>query len=57
MPLLPNRAMRLTVSADAESENAECLLMFDTAIVEERQAAAWLSCVKSTIENPLRLFV
>jgi e3 binding domain len=57
MPLLPDRAMRLTASANAESENAECLLILDAAIVEERLAAAWFACVKSTIENPLRLFV
>jgi hypothetical protein len=57
MPLLPDRAMRLTVSADATSERAECLLIFDAAIVEARPAVAWLSSVKSTIENPLRLFV
>jgi pyruvate/2-oxoglutarate dehydrogenase complex dihydrolipoamide acyltransferase (E2) component len=57
MPLLSSRAMRLTVSADATGEHAECLLIFDAAIVEGRLAAAWLACVKSAIENPLRLFV
>ena len=56
-PLLPGRAMRLTVSLDAPGDHAECLLTIDSASVDEAIAAAWLATLKSVIEQPLRLFV
>ncbi|WP_214470189.1 E3 binding domain-containing protein [Mesorhizobium sp. dw_380] len=57
MPLLPGRAMRLTVSLDAPGIHAECLLTTDAGSIDEAIAATWLSALKSAIENPLRLFV
>ena len=57
MPLLPDRAMRLTVSLNTAGDHAECLLTADTASVDEAAAAAWLAALKSAIEHPLRLFV
>ena len=57
MPLLPGRAMRLTVSLDPTGNQAECLLVADAASVDEAAAAAWLSALKSAIETPLRLLV
>ncbi|TPK56170.1 hypothetical protein FJ546_27555 [Mesorhizobium sp. B2-4-19] len=56
-PLLPGRAMRLTVSPDTPGDHAECLLTIDAASVDEATAAAWLATLKSAIEQPLRLFV
>ena len=56
-PLLPGRAMRLTVSLDTPGDRAECLLTIDSASVDEATAAAWLATLKSAIEQPLRLFV
>ena len=56
-PLLPGRAMRLTVSPDTPGGHAECLLTIDAASVDEATAAAWLATLKSVIEQPLRLFV
>jgi pyruvate dehydrogenase E2 component (dihydrolipoamide acetyltransferase) len=57
MPLLPGRAMRLTVSVSSAGDNAECLLTADAARVDEAASAAWLAALKSAIEHPLRLFV
>lgn len=57
MPLLPRRAMRLTVSLNTADGHAECLLIADAASIDEAIAAAWLAALKSTIEHPLRLFV
>ncbi|UVK43060.1 E3 binding domain-containing protein [Mesorhizobium sp. AR07] len=57
MPLLPGRAMRLTVSVNTAGDHADCLLTADAARVDEAAAAAWLTALKSAIENPLRLFV
>ncbi|MER9067670.1 E3 binding domain-containing protein [Mesorhizobium sp. M0902] len=57
MPLLPGRAMRLTVSLDTSGNHAECLLMADTGSIDEAAAALWLSSLKAAIEHPLRLFV
>ncbi|WP_095203074.1 E3 binding domain-containing protein [Mesorhizobium carmichaelinearum] len=57
MPLLAGRAMRLTVSLNTAGDHAECLLVADTASVDEATAAAWLATLKSAIEQPLRLFV
>jgi pyruvate/2-oxoglutarate dehydrogenase complex dihydrolipoamide acyltransferase (E2) component len=57
MPLLPGRAMRLTVSINTAGNHAECLLTADAASVDETTAAVWLAALKSAIENPLRLFV
>lgn len=57
MPLLPGRAMRLTVSPDTPGDHLECLLTIDAASVDEAIAAAWLATLKSAIEQPLRLFV
>ncbi|QND58029.1 E3 binding domain-containing protein [Mesorhizobium huakuii] len=57
MPLLPRRAMRLTVSLDTPGDHAECLLTVDAASVDEAAAAGWLATLKSAIEQPLRLFV
>jgi pyruvate/2-oxoglutarate dehydrogenase complex dihydrolipoamide acyltransferase (E2) component len=57
MPLLPGRAMRLTVSLNSAGGQAECLLTADANNVDEAIAAAWLSALKSAIEHPLRLFV
>ncbi|WP_027053734.1 E3 binding domain-containing protein [Mesorhizobium erdmanii] len=57
MPLLPGRAMRLTVSLDMAADHAECLLTADAASMGEAAAAAWLATLKSAIEQPLRLFV
>lgn len=56
-PLLPGRAMRLTVCVAAGGDHAECLLTTDTASLDEAAAAAWLAALKSAIEHPLRLFV
>ncbi|WP_322417449.1 E3 binding domain-containing protein [Mesorhizobium huakuii] len=56
-PLLPGRAMRLTVSPDTPGDHAECLLTLDAASVDEATAATWLATLKSAIEQPLRLFV
>jgi len=56
-PLLPGRAMRLTVSLDTPGDRAECLLTVDAASVDEAAAAGWLATLKSAIEQPLRLFV
>lgn len=57
MPLLPGRAMRLTVCVAAGGGHAECLLTTDTASLDEAAAAAWLAALKSAIEHPLWLFV
>ena len=57
MPLLPGRAMCLTVCVAAGGDHAECLLTTDTASLDEAAAAAWLAALKSAIEHPLRLFV
>lgn len=57
MPLLPDRAMRLTISPDASGDHAECLLTADAARVDEAAAAAWLAALKSAVEHPLRLLV
>ncbi|WP_245279153.1 hypothetical protein [Mesorhizobium loti] len=57
MPLLPGRAMRLTVSPNMAGDHAECLLTVDAASVDEATASAWLATLKSAIEHPLRLFV
>ncbi|TGQ02077.1 MULTISPECIES: E3 binding domain-containing protein [unclassified Mesorhizobium] len=57
MPLLPGRSMRLAVSLGMAGDHAECLLTVDAASVGEDAAAAWLSALKSAIEQPLRLFV
>lgn len=57
MPLLPGRAMRLTVCVATGGDHAECLLTTDTASLDEAAAAAWLAALKSAIEHPLRLFV
>ena len=57
MPLLSGRSMRLTVSVNTTGDHAECLLVADVANADEAIAAAWLSTLKSTIEQPLRLFV
>lgn len=57
MPLLPRRAMRLTVSSNTAGDDAECLLTVDAASVDEAAAASWLATLKSAIEQPLRLFV
>lgn len=57
MPLLPARAMRLTVSAGTAGDHAECLLTTDTASFDEAASTAWLAALKSAIEHPLRLFV
>lgn len=56
-PLLPGRAMRLTVCVAAGGDHAECLLTTDAASLDEAAAAAWLAALKSAIEHPLRLFV
>ncbi|WP_245268875.1 E3 binding domain-containing protein [Mesorhizobium loti] len=57
MPLLPGRAMRLTVSLDMAGDHVECLLTVDAANVDEAMAVKWLAALKSSIELPLRLFV
>jgi hypothetical protein len=57
MPLLPDRVMRLIVSVNAAGDHAECLLVADTASVDEAVAVKWLSAFKSAMEQPLRLFV
>ncbi|MBZ9851338.1 E3 binding domain-containing protein [Mesorhizobium sp. CA14] len=57
MPLLPGRAMRLTVSVGAAGDHAECLLTADAARVDEATSTAWLTALKSAVEHPLRLFV
>jgi len=57
MPLLPGRAMRLTVSLNVAGDHAECLLTVDAASVDEVAAAEWLAALKSALEQPLRLFV
>jgi pyruvate dehydrogenase E2 component (dihydrolipoamide acetyltransferase) len=57
MPLLPGRAMRLTISVGTAGDHAECLLTVDTASIGEAAAAAWLAALKSAIESPLRLLV
>jgi pyruvate dehydrogenase E2 component (dihydrolipoamide acetyltransferase) len=57
MPLLPGRAMRLTVSVDSAGGHAECLLTADTAAFDEATSTAWLAALKSAVEHPLRLFV
>lgn len=57
MPLLPGRAMRLTVSLNTMGDHAECLLTADAASADEAAVAAWLTALKSTLEHPLRLFV
>lgn len=57
MPLLPGRAMRLTVSLNTAGDHAECLLTTDAAKVDEAMAVEWLATLKSSIEHPLRLFV
>jgi pyruvate dehydrogenase E2 component (dihydrolipoamide acetyltransferase) len=57
MPLLPGRAMRLTVSLNMAGDHAECLLTVDAASIDEATAAAWLATLKSAIEHPIRLFV
>lgn len=57
MPLLPGRAMRLTIAFDSAAAHAECLLTTDIAQVDETAAAAWLDRFRTAIENPLRLFV
>jgi hypothetical protein len=38
-------------------DHAECLLTTDAASVDEAAAAARLAALKSSFENPLRLFV
>jgi pyruvate dehydrogenase E2 component (dihydrolipoamide acetyltransferase) len=57
MPLLPGRAMRLTISVGTAGDHAECLLTVDTASIGEAAAAAWLAALKSAIESPLQLLV
>ncbi|TPM40013.1 E3 binding domain-containing protein [Mesorhizobium sp. B2-3-4] len=57
MPLLAGRAMRLAVCVATAGDSAECLLTVDAASLDEATAAAWLSALKSAIEQPLRLFV
>ncbi|MER8855380.1 E3 binding domain-containing protein [Mesorhizobium australicum] len=57
MPLLPGRAMRLTISINTAGDHAECLLTIDAASVDETAAVAWFATLKSAIEHPLRLFV
>ncbi|TPJ33133.1 E3 binding domain-containing protein [Mesorhizobium sp. B2-8-3] len=57
MPLLPGRAMRLTVSVGSAGDNAECLLTVDAARVDEATSTVWLAELKSAVEHPLRLFV
>lgn len=57
MPLLPGRAMRLTVSLGSAGDHAECLLTADTAALDEATSTVWLAALKSAIEHPLRLFV
>lgn len=57
MPLLPGRAMRLTIAFDSSAAHSECLLTTDIAQFDEAAAAAWLDHFRTTMENPLRLFV
>lgn len=57
MTLLPGRAMRLTVSVGSAGDHAECLLVADTASLDETTSMAWLAALKSAVEHPLRLFV
>jgi hypothetical protein len=57
MPLLPDRRMRLIISADEAGDHAECLLVADTASVDEAVAVEWLSTFRSAMDQPLRLFV
>ncbi|MBN9218663.1 MAG: E3 binding domain-containing protein [Mesorhizobium sp.] len=57
MPLLADRAMRLTVCVATAGDCAECLFTVDAASLDEAAAAAWLLGLKSSIERPLRLFV
>ncbi|MDX8535004.1 E3 binding domain-containing protein [Mesorhizobium sp. VK25A] len=57
MPLLPGRAMRLTVSVGTAGDQAECLVTADTASFDETSSTAWLAALKSAVEHPLRLFV
>jgi pyruvate dehydrogenase E2 component (dihydrolipoamide acetyltransferase) len=52
MPLLPGRAMRLVLVVDGD---AECLLSFDAALVDEDTATAFLLRFKAYLEVPLRL--
>lgn len=53
MPLLPGRAMRLALAADAST--GECLLSFDAAVVTEDAATEFLSRFKAYLELPLLL--
>lgn len=57
MPLLPGRAMRLTISVGSHDDRCECLLTADAARIEETIAAAFLAAVKAAVENPFRLLV
>ncbi|WP_296747426.1 E3 binding domain-containing protein [Mesorhizobium sp.] len=57
MPLLPGRAMRLTLSIGTHDDGCECLLTADAARIEETIAATFLAAVKAAVENPLRLLV
>jgi len=57
MPLLPGRAMRLTILVGTQDDRCECLLTADAARIEETIAATFLATVKAAVENPLRLLV
>lgn len=53
MPLLPGRAMRLVLIAD--DAEAECLLTFDAATIDEDVATEVLARFKSYLDTPIRL--
>lgn len=55
LPLLPGRAMRLTLILDAVAGSAEALLSFNADAVAEDDAAEWLSRFKAYVEQPMRL--
>ena len=53
MPLLPGRAMRLVLIAGGTE--AECLLTFDAATIDEDVATEVLARFKSYLDTPIRL--
>jgi pyruvate dehydrogenase E2 component (dihydrolipoamide acetyltransferase) len=53
MPLLADRAIRLVVAAGPDE--AGCLLVFDSATIDEERAADLLGRFKGFLEIPLRL--
>jgi hypothetical protein len=55
MPLLPQRVMRLVISATDTSPSAEGLLCYDARAIDENEAAAFLARVRDDIQTPLRL--